>query len=212
MAIFKNSTFGNIRKSIGDDVAYRMGGQNIIRKKPLTVRDPKTKLQRQRRSALAEIVKLFRRIRNGTANGFAERLRKHSVYNAFSSVNLKEAVALNGNQARIMYPKLVLSKGSLPSPSLKTFTSSAVKKAKIDFNPNTDGVRLFDNDRINIVAVPEDEKYTAEVVEGQIDQNGTVNFTSSIEKSGVTLAMFAFFTSKDGSKSSDSVFLGIVTT
>ena len=39
MAIFKNSTFGNIRKSIGDDVAYRSGGQNIVRKKPAQVND-----------------------------------------------------------------------------------------------------------------------------------------------------------------------------
>ncbi|WP_172914070.1 DUF6266 family protein [Capnocytophaga canis] len=211
MAIFKNSTFGNIRKSIGDDVAYRMGGQNIVRKKPVSVKDANSLAQQQRRNALTEIVKVFRNNSRVIKMGFLETIAKHSAYNAFSSTNLKNAVDFDNENASVNFEKLLVAKGTLPVPVVANFASAEASKITMTVTNQKDDNQLFDEDKIVFVFISESGKSVPHVIERKLSQNMPTALTAQGFETGDTLKVYAFHYANNGAKASDSVYLGSLT-
>lgn len=210
MAIFKNSTFGSIRKSIGDDVAYRSGGQNIVRKKPVQVNDANTMAQRQRRNAMTAVVNLFRIASGQLKQNFPQREAKHSAYNAFSSKALKEAVTFNGEEAQLDLAMLAVAKGSLPVPVCTQFQDNNDGTSTSLFADLVDNINLFPNDKLVITKIGNQgsapstvEKYPlGGAMPASIEGFGTV--------SGELVSIYAHNESENGSKVSDSIYLGTI--
>jgi len=207
-AIYKNSTFGTMRKSIGDDVAYRMGGQNIVRKKPVSVHDANTVKQQGRRNALSVLVDKYKMLQIVAKKGFVSRDAKHSAYNAFMAVNLKEAVSIVGSQALILYDKINVSKGVLPQPSISQIDTSVNGEVTFNYDNHIDNVLLFDTDSIQIVGVSKDDDVLALNTGVQLDQSNNMSFDISSFDVGSEIAVYAFFQSSDLNKTSDSVYIG----
>lgn len=212
MAIFKNSTFGNIRKSIGDDVAYRSGGQNIVRKKPAQVNDANSFAQRKQRNAMKEVVNLFRVIGAQTKGNFPQRDAKHSAYNAFAGKALREAIVFTGDQATIDLASLSVAKGTLPMAQVSAFADSGTGSASVSFADLVDNVQLFPNDKLvitkigNMGSAPSaPEKF----VLGSALPASIAGFGSI---SGEQVSIYAHYESENGAKVSDSIFLGTIET
>lgn len=210
MAIFKNSTFGNIRKSIGDDVAYRMGGQNVVRKKPAYVNDPKTEAQQKQRNALAVIVQLFRQNSAKIKKAFVERLSKHSAYNVFSSVNLKNAMSFAGVVASVNFDNLLVSKGSLPIPVIGNFADDGDGTGSFVVTNQRDGNLLFDADKIVLQTISKTSGVMGATSETQLDGAMPNGIDTNGFPAGETIAIYAYHKSANGSKTSDSIYLGTV--
>ena len=85
MALYSGSTFGKIKGKIGDDVAYTVGGQKVIRKHNDSPNDPKSDAQVFQRDSLALVVGFFRKASPAINAGFVERKPIHSAYNLFTS-------------------------------------------------------------------------------------------------------------------------------
>lgn len=208
MAIFKNSTFGTMRKSIGDDVAYRSGGQNIVRKKPAYVNDPQTQAQLNQRGSFSLIIGLFRSLSSILKTSFPERQALHSAYNVFTSINLRNAVLLVGNVTSIIWPSLQIAKGTLKKVVLTDFTDNGNDTATVDIASVVDGVSLFDTDKIKVIgineAIPSNTvSYTAPAGDG-FDQN--VALPAGV--AGDTCHFYAYHVSNTGAKVSDSLYIG----
>ena len=208
MAIFKNSTFGTMRKSIGDDVAYRMGGQNIVRKKPAYVNDAKTKAQIEQRTALALIVALYRSVSVIVRSSFVERLSKHSAFNVFTSVNLRNAIQVLGGNVQINFTKLLFSKGSLPLPASGSVSLSTGGGVAISLNQTPDNISTFPNDNLNIIAVEGGNKAQPVHQRVALSASGTIPTNKFSVDSGQTWWFYAYITSSNGAKSSDSIYIG----
>ena len=212
MAIFKNSTFGNIRKSIGDDVAYRSGGQNIIRKKPAQVNDANSFAQRKQRNAMKEVVNLFRAIGAQTKGNFPQRDAKHSAYNAFAGKALKEAIVWSGDQATIDLASLSIAKGTLPMPQVSAFADGSTGSASVTLADLVDNVQLFPNDKLVITKIGNQgsapsapEKFVlGSALPTAIDGFGSI--------SGEVVSIYAHNESENGAKVSDSIYLGTIVT
>ena len=212
MAIFKNSTFGNIRKSIGDDVAYRSGGQNIVRKKPAQVNDANSFAQRKQRNAMKEVVNLFRAIGAQTKGNFPQRDAKHSAYNAFAGKALKEAIVFSDDQATIDLASLSVAKGTLPMPQVSAFADGSTGSASVTLADLVDNVQLFPNDKLvitkigNLGSAPSaPEKF----VLGSALPTAIYGFGSI---SGEVVSIYAHNESENGAKVSDSIYLGTIVT
>jgi len=210
-AIFKNSTFGTIRKSIGDDVAYQLGGQNIIRKKPVSVNDANTTKQQARRTALKRLVNVYRHIQSVVKAGFVQRLAKHSAYNAFMHENLKNAVILAGANATINYPALKVAKGSMPAISLGASPTISGNTLSVTLNNVSDNNLITDNDKQVIVVLSDDNPDRFVTAEFPATATGSHDIDVSNFDSGVDLRVYLFAKSSDGQKTSDSSFVGTVT-
>jgi hypothetical protein len=206
MAIFKNSTFGNIRKSIGDDIAYRMGGQNILRKKPASVNDANSIAQQGRRSALKVLVALYRTIQVAVKTGFVSRKAKHSAYNAFMATNLKDAVGIVNDTATILWNSLLVASGSMPIIGVDDASIDSQNGLELEITNRADNVLLFDADKVVVVAISETNSHVAFVREFAL---GTYVYNMGINGFALNerIQLYAFFKSADGHQTSDSVHL-----
>ncbi len=210
MAIFKNSTFGTIRKAIGDDVAYRMGGQNIIRKKPAQINDANSVKQREQRTAMTLIVALFRFLSSLVKTSFPERSARHSAYNVFSSLNVKNAVKKADGSAIVELDKLQIAKGSLPAVVATSFADQGDGTANVTFTNQADGNVLLESDKLIIAKVSADSFKLGKVVEVSLSSTLPTAVDASEFESGEQIAVYAFHKSADLQKVSDSVYLGSI--
>ena len=212
MAIFKNSTFGNIRKSIGDDVAYRSGGQNIVRKKPAQVNDANSFAQRKQRNAMREVVNLFRVIGAQTKGSFPQRDAKHSAYNAFAGKALKEAIVFTGDQATIDLASLSVAKGTLPVPQVSAFADSGTGSASVSFADLVDNVQLFPNDKLVITKIGNMGSAPSAPEKFDLGSALPTSITGFGSFSGEQVSIYAHYESENGAKVSDSIYLGTIET
>lgn len=212
MAIFKNSTFGNIRKSIGDDVAYRSGGQNIVRKKPAQVNDANSFAQRKQRNAMSEVVNLFRIIGAQTKGNFPQRDAKHSAYNAFASKALKEAIVFAGDQATIDLASLSVAKGTLPVPQVSNFADAGTGSASVSFADLVDNVQLFPNDKLVITKIGNEGSAPSAPIKFDLGYVLPISIAGFGSVSGEFISIYAHNESENGAKVSDSVYLGTIET
>ena len=212
MAIFKNSTFGNIRKSIGDDVAYRSGGQNIVRKKPAQVNDANSFNQRKQRSAMRETVSLFRGIGAQIKGNYPQRDAKHSAYNAFASKALKEAITFVLDVASLDLAQLSVAKGTLPSPQASTISDNGNGTGSIAFTDLVDNVQVFPNDKLVITRIGNEGSAPSAPEKITLIAGLPSTLTGFGTTSGEVVSMYAHHESENGAKVSDSVYLGTIAT
>ena len=212
MAIFKNSTFGNIRKSIGDDVAYRSGGQNIVRKKPAQVNDANSFAQRRQRNAMKEVVDLFRAIGAQTKKNFPQRVAKHSAYNAFAGKALKEAIVFIGDQATINLASLSVAKGTLPMPQVLAFADQGSGFASVSLAVSVDNVQLFPNDKLVITKIGNEGSAPSAPEKYHLDSPSPTSINGFGSISGELVSIYPHNESENGAKVSDSIYLGTIVT
>ena len=212
MAIFKNSTFGNIRKSIGDDVAYRSGGQNIVRKKPAQVNDANSFAQRRQRNAMKEVVDLFRANGAQIKGNFPQRDAKHSAYNVFAGKALKEAIIFIGDQANINLAGLSVAKGTLPMPQVSAFADQGSGSASVSLANLVDNVQLFPNDKLVITKIG-NMGSAPSAPEKFVLAMGFPNILNGFgSHAGEVVSLYAHHESQNGAKVSDSIYLGTIVT
>lgn len=207
MALYSGSTFGKIKGRIGDDVAYTVGGQKVIRKHNPSPNDPKSEAQVYQRDTLALIVGFFRKASPAINAGFVERKPIHSAYNLFTSLAIKEAVVENAGVPAIDFARLRIAKGSLQPLSATTITKNAGGSFSISETSKADGFTGFDTDKLNVLIVDPNTGETATLfaVGERKQKNFTISAPSNLNTENAEF--FLFYTSADGKKASDSVNL-----
>lgn len=127
MSVVSNPLIGATKQKMGNVVFSTWKGINVLKNKASSVANPKTDRQKQQRSAMAQIVFMFRHIPSVVDAGFKKLAVKMSPYNAFASYNLKNAFNFAVPPAATLVPANVLiSKGTIaPQPA----TMPAISKA-----------------------------------------------------------------------------------
>lgn len=205
MALYSGSTFGKIKGKIGDDVAYTVGGQKVIRKHNDSPNDPKTNAQVYQRDSLALVVGFFRKASPAINAGFVERKPIHSAYNLFTSLAIKEAVVDNAGSPAIDFSLLRISKGSLQPLAGCTVAKSGANSFTVTETSKADGFNGFDTDKLNVLVVdPATGDAVSVLAVGERRQKTfTINTPSTLNTENAHF--FLFYTSVDGKKASDSV-------
>lgn len=208
MAIFKNSTFGSIKKSIGDDVAYKMGGQNIIRKKPASFNDANTVNQQAQRNAFSHAVRFFRENKQYIVNSFPERLQKHSAFNAFMASGSLNAFSDGADFGFDAAENLVFAKGSLPV----NFATGGGFKAQADLHHIVKASAvpglISVSDFVVFTLVNAETFRVVKQVKQELSTSVESRYKLEAEFAQARIGVFAHYMSADGRKCSDSVLVG----
>ena len=114
MSVAQNPLTGHMRKSMANFVTSSYNGINTIRAKVFRRKDNKTKAQMDHRAGFTLVAKAFGTLGVIADWGFAERKSSTSAYNMFISANYPSAVDKTGEVPVIVYPQLLVSKGSIP--------------------------------------------------------------------------------------------------
>lgn len=138
MSIVQNPLIGAARKKIGNAVFSTWKGIYILKTKPLTVANPQTDEQVTQRSAMSQIVHIFRLISAAVQVGFKEQAVRMSEYNAFVSDALRNAFDLTSPPVAVFEPTdLKTSKGTItPQGATTAIADVSLGTVAVTF-PNT---------------------------------------------------------------------------
>lgn len=124
MAIVQNPITGRTKKKFGTAVFSKQFGKNVMRSKPLEVKNPQTVGQVTQRNKFATTVDLVRQVLPLINEVYAGSLRKMSPFNKITSINVRNAFA--GDPPVLDHTKVVLCE----------FEGSSVFNASLSAQPN----------------------------------------------------------------------------
>ena len=137
MAVTQNTLIGRTRGSIGGVTFSKWKGLNVAKGKAENVQQPNTDAQLLQRSKMAIVVALYRSISAIVNTGFKSLAINMSEFNAFTSFNIKNAVAaLSATTAELVYANILIAKGPLSPTAITALAgATAQNEVTISFNP-----------------------------------------------------------------------------
>lgn len=134
MAKVANPLIGKTSGSIGGVTFSSWKGVNVAKSKPTVVANPDSDPQKAQRSAFTQIINIYRLLVAIVGLGFKQLAVKQSPYNAFCSVNLKDAFDTSVPPTATFEPEnLVISKGTIAKTAI-TSVSASEAAGDVDFN------------------------------------------------------------------------------
>lgn len=212
MATSSNPLIGATSGSVGGVTFSKWKGINVIKSKPTVVANPNSPAQQAQRSAFAFMIAAYRLMVGILVLGFKELAIKKSAFNAFTSVNLRNAFDLTSPPTATFKPEnLLISKGTITDTVL-TSVSASIAGGTVDFVfPSTNGLPgQSATDRPLMAIFNEDKQEWASAVGTGARSTGAgeVDIPSTWEVADV-LHCYLGFTSASGDSASDSKYLEI---
>ncbi len=138
MARVSNTLIGPSSGRVGNAVFSTWKGLNILKEKPASVANPDTDNQKMRRSALRQVVSMFRQMPAAIRAGFKKLAVGKSEWNAFASNALRFAFDFTLPPTATFVPAdLLISKGTISSTPITTVTASVGAGTIAVTYPNT---------------------------------------------------------------------------
>jgi hypothetical protein len=211
MAIVQNPITGRSRKKFANAVFSEIFGKNIIRAKPLKVRNPKTTKQENQRTKFKLIVKTSRSVLALICYSFKNMAKGKSAFNAFMEANIKTAITGSTGNWSINYNNLMVANGPAIPPQSLTASVDMAAKIKRTWQIPIDPTDVTNTDLLYYAV------YNSVVNEWYYGPSTTARSVGIDEQpvptswSGNKVFVYSFFVTADGSQCSQSVCSGSVT-
>jgi len=88
MAVLKAGILGKFNGSVGNVTGYNLGGQQVIRKKSVDVKDPNTVNQQVQRSNMLYAIEIYKVLKPMLQYTLRQREKKQTVFSEFLRLNL----------------------------------------------------------------------------------------------------------------------------
>lgn len=135
MAIVQNPITGRTKKKFGTAVFSKQFGKNVMRSKPIEVKNPQTEGQVTQRNKFATTVFLVKQVLPLINDVYAGSLRKMSPFNKITSINVKNA--FTGDPPVIDHTKIVLCDFEGSTLNNVSLTGQPNQVMDIAWDPNT---------------------------------------------------------------------------
>ena len=203
MAHYKN---GKIKGLLGNMVGYERKGQNYLRKAPNRTAAP-TEGELKNRHMLQLVSSWLRPITPFVRKGFRNYSWNFEGFSAGFSVNYKEALEKNGFESSVNPSLVKVSSGELGLPANLEVIHSG---DRLDFSwtpavNNSQSPR----DRIMLLAYNPEKSQAIYELNGAIRYKGNASLSLSEAQPG-SFHIYAAFVAEDGSRQSESKYLGVV--
>lgn len=135
MAIVQNPITGRTKKAFGTAVFSKSYDKNIMRAKPLDVKNPRTPGQMRQRNKFATTVALIKQVKLLINEVYGKSLPNMSPVNKITGINVKNA--FSGDPPVLDHTKVVLCDFEGSSVSNVTLSGDVDQAMNITWNPNT---------------------------------------------------------------------------
>ena len=135
MAIVQNPITGRTKKKFGTAVFSKQFGKNVMRTKPMEVKNPNTIAQSTHRSKFSIMVALIRQVLPIINTAYAGTIRNMSPFNKIVGINMRNAFA--GDPPILDHTKVVLCDFIGNSVTDVTLTGNPQNCMHIEWDPNT---------------------------------------------------------------------------
>jgi len=138
MARVSNTLIGPSSGRVGNAVFSTWKGINVLKEKPASVANPNSDNQQMRRSAMSQVVSIFRQAPAAIRAGFKKLAIGKSEWNAFASNALRFAFDFSVPPTATLVPAdLLISKGTITSSSITLITADRSANTVVVTFPNT---------------------------------------------------------------------------
>ncbi len=207
MSISQNPLTGQMRKSMANFNTYVHRGQNVVSSKVFIRKDKNTDSQKAQRVSFKLVSDVYQSIGGFINTGFPVRPETHSPYNYFMALNLPNAIDNSGDVPVIDYSLLQIAKGSLPGVNVQSATVTAQGISLACESCLGYGLSAAADDQITVLCrMKSGALYFTKQARGSEETCQLVVNVPSVAKENIEF-VYAFVTSADGKKASNTVFV-----
>jgi hypothetical protein len=206
MAKFSSSTFGTISGRHGTAVAATTKDGQSILKIYRAPSNPNTQKQQAQRAKFAMVTREL----SSYQNLFKSTFRDTSGRIQATSLALANSVVGDYPNFSIDYSKLQIAAGNLDITARVAIAKSTGSNVKIDWDNTVDGSDSSNEDNVNFVFINTDSKVAILRDYQTIRSAGTATLELPAVWEGVELHCWIYFTSPDGTVSSNSQYIDLL--
>lgn len=207
MAKLKDGIFGPASGSIGNVIISSRNGVPYIRSKPAKVHNPRTPKQLAAREKLTLLNRILCKLKPVIAVGFPDRPAGKSARDAAYSENYPKAFMGTYPDIALNYPLLTVSKGKL-APAEGVSSNLEGDKLSVTWKNSSDGA----NHDLAILAAynaaADQIAYNLRAAERRTGQ-ARLDLPESMTRDQSDLHCWIFFTSPDGGRCSESIYVRV---
>ena len=207
MGKIKTGILGGFQGKVGTVIGSTWRGESIMRALPKTAAKAPTESQRIQRLKFKAVSEFLNPLRNTLSTYFGNDTGVKSKYNMATSYHITNAVEITEAGTQILYPRVLVAKGTLFGfQNLTTTPSETV--ITLNWEDNTVFGNAKAEDTVNVVCYIE-EVNTFYVFESIANRDGlTASVTLPQNFLGYNAEVYAFLYDKVSKTSSNSVYLG----
>ena len=209
MGKIKTGILGGFQGKVGTVIGSTWRGESIMRALPKTAAKAPTESQRIQRLKFKAVSEFLNPLRSTLSTYFGNDTGVKSKYNMATSYHITNAVEITEQGTQILYPRVLVAKGTLFGfQNLSTTHSETV--ITLNWEDNTVFGNAKAEDTVNVVCFIE-EVNTFYVFESIANRDGlTASVTLPQNFLGYNVEVYAFLYDKVSKTSSNSVYLGSI--
>ena len=209
MGKIKTGILGGFQGKVGTVIGSTWRGESIMRALPKTAAKAATESQRIQRLKFKAVSEFLNPLRTTLSTYFGNDTGVKSKYNMATSYHITNAVEITEQGTQILYPRVLVAKGTLFGfQNLTTTPSETV--ITLNWEDNTVFGNAKAEDTVNVVCYIE-EVNTFYVFESIANRDGlTASVTLPQNFLGYNVEVYAFLYDTVSKTSSNSVYLGSI--
>ena len=209
MGKIKTGILGGFQGKVGTVIGSTWRGESIMRALPKTAAKAPTESQRIQRLKFKAVSEFLNPLRSTLSTYFGNDTGVKSKYNMATSYHITNAVEITEQGTQILYPRVLVAKGTLFGfQNLTTTPSETV--ITLNWEDNTVFGNAKAEDTVNVVCYIE-EVNTFYVFEIIANRDGlTASLTLPQNFLGYNVEVYAFLYDTVSKTSSNSVYLGSI--
>ena len=122
MATLKAGILGKFNGSVGNITGYNLGGQQVIRKKTVEVKNPNTINQKAQRANMLYAIEIYKVLKPTLQDTLQQRAKKQTVFSEFLRLNLNYSII----NATVDLNKLIIAKSGFVENTLSAEYETAI--------------------------------------------------------------------------------------
>ncbi len=210
MGKIKQGILGGLSGQVGNVIGANWKGVDYLRIKPTSVANPRTEGQVNQRTKFSTVLSFLQPMTDFLRVGFKQYASGMTQFNAAMSYNLNNAIIGTLPNFSVDYPNALVSRGNLTTPANGAAVSTTAAELDITWSDNSANGSALATDKALIVALNSTRGEAVFTTAGPERSIGVANLVLPSDYSGENLEVFLGFVSADGTKVSNSVYLGSV--
>ena len=127
MATLKAGILGKFNGSVGNITGYNLGGQQVVRKKAVDIKNPSTINQQAQRANMLYAIEIYKVLKPLLQETLKQRAKKQTVFSEFLRLNLNYSII----NATVDMDKLIIAKSNFPEITLSAEHLTAINNIPI---------------------------------------------------------------------------------
>lgn len=210
MGEYSKGILGAFSGKVGPVVGASWRGKEIMRSKPRKSKKQPTELQLVQRQKFAFVMRFLTPLGLILGRYFGQKTGDRSRKNMAMSYHMKEAVAFNGTEWEMLYPKVQISKGDLLGVSVPKIEAEAGGIIQISWKNNSGQATAKEDDQL-IAVVYEQGSATSEMffkIAPRVEEMGAIQLQDFMI--GKSVHCWIAFVAADEKKYATSNYMGTI--